>query len=429
MGLFRIHGLPGERKSGTPLSVEMPAPVNPTTVLASAIKERRSMADPDRTFMRIVVMDAILGDERCAKRRASARAPLWRNPKPQAVKSMALELAVVGGARRGRWQAIDVGRGAAIAAMIVYHFAWDLSYFHLIAANIVGHPFWQAFARTIAGSFLTLVGIGLVLAHGQELRGRAFLRRLVLIAGAAVGVTLATWFAFPDSYIFFGILHCIALSSVLALPFLRARLRLVIAAALLCLVAPLVLTGPAFDAPPLAFLGLGHAHARHQRLRARISLVRAGAVGCGAGAGGAALGDPGGVAGVAGERRPFRALAWSGRRSLPIYLTHQPILLGALFLVAQIAGSDPAADSAPFLAHCRTTCREADKAESLCRAACVCVVERLLAESLWRDAVASRLTPRDQARIGPMAQRCFEEVEPALRDPHSPDVDPSETQP
>ena len=387
------------------------------------------MADPDGTFMRIVVMDAILGDERCAKRRASARAPLWRNPKPQAVKSMALELAVDGGARRGRWQAIDVGRGAAIAAMIVYHFAWDLSYFHLIAANIVGHPFWQAFARTIAGSFLTLVGIGLVLAHGQELRGRAFLRRLVLIAGAAVGVTLATWFAFPDSYIFFGILHCIALSSVLALPFLRARLRLVIAAALLCLVAPLVLTGPAFDAPPLAFLGLG------TRMPVTNDFVPV-FPWFGLALSGVALARaarPWAIRAGLPEWRAkgvlFRALAWSGRRSLPIYLTHQPILLGALFLVAQIAGPDPAADSAPFLAHCRTTCREADKAESLCRAACVCVVERLIAESLWRDAVASRLTPRDQARIGPMAQRCFEEVEPALRDPHSPDVDPSETQP
>ena len=34
-------------------------------------------------------------------------------------------------------------------------------------------------------------------------------------------MTVATLITDPSSYIFFGILHCIALSSVLALPFVR----------------------------------------------------------------------------------------------------------------------------------------------------------------------------------------------------------------
>jgi len=339
-------------------------------------------------------------------------------PNPERLKPMALELAVDGGARGGRWQAIDVARGVAIAAMIAYHGSWDLSFFHLVAMNVVGHPLWQAFARTIAGSFLILVGIGLVLAHGRGVRARAFLRRLIIVAGAAAGVTLATWFAFPDSYIFFGILHCIALSSVLALPFLRAPLWLTGAAALLCLVAPLFASGPAFDHPALAFLGLGRPPVTNDYvpLFPWFGLVLAGL----------------GVARVAGpwavrvgwpewrtDGLVGRALAWGGRRSLLIYLAHQPILFGALFLVAQIAGPVPAAepnaaaDAAPFLTNCRTSCREAGKADGVCRAACVCVVEKLVSANLWRGAVAGRLTPRDQTRIPAMARQCFEEVEPA----------------
>jgi uncharacterized membrane protein len=342
---------------------------------------------------------------------------------------MALKLAVDGGARTERWQAIDVTRGAAIAAMIVYHFAWDLSFFHLIATSIVGHPFWQAFARVIAGSFLTLVGIGLVLAHDQRLRGWAFLRRLAIIAGAAAGVTVATWFAFPDSYIFFGILHCIALSSVLALPFLRAPVWLVGAAALLCFAAPLGLVGPAFDDPALAFLGLGTRPPvtnDYVPVFPWFGLVLTGVA-------------------VARAARPWalraewpewraksvlsRALAWGGRWSLPIYLLHQPVLLGAVFLAAQMAGPTQVAKSAPFLANCRTSCQEAGKEESLCRAACVCVVEKLVSEHLWDNAVANRLTARDQARIAPLAETCFKEVEQALHEDRSPDMTAKETRP
>ena len=35
IGLFLVHSPPGERKSGMPHSVEIPAPVNGTTVPAS----------------------------------------------------------------------------------------------------------------------------------------------------------------------------------------------------------------------------------------------------------------------------------------------------------------------------------------------------------------------------------------------------------
>jgi uncharacterized membrane protein len=338
---------------------------------------------------------------------------------------MALELAVDGGARGGRWQAIDVARGVAVAAMIAYHGSWDLSFFHLVAMDVVGHPLWQAFARTIAGSFLALVGIGLVLAHGRGFRARAFLRRLAIVAGAAAGVTLATWFTFPDSYIFFGILHCIALSSVLALPFLRAPLWLTGAAALLCLVAPLLIYGPAFDRPALAFLGLGRPPATNDYvpLFPWFGLVLAG-LGLARAAGPCAGWPEWRAKGLVG-----RALAWGGRRSLLIYLAHQPILFGAMFLVAQIAGPIPAAgpgavpDAAPFLTNCRTSCHEAGKADGVCRAACVCVVEKLISANLWRGAAAGRLTPRDQTRIPAMARQCFEEVEPALSEGAPGDMD------
>ena len=41
IGLFSSQGLPGERKSGTPLSVEMPAPVKPVITDARPTRVRK----------------------------------------------------------------------------------------------------------------------------------------------------------------------------------------------------------------------------------------------------------------------------------------------------------------------------------------------------------------------------------------------------
>ncbi|MFX5595080.1 heparan-alpha-glucosaminide N-acetyltransferase domain-containing protein, partial [Acinetobacter baumannii] len=83
-----------------------------------------------------------------------------------------------------------------------------------------------------------LVGFSLVLASRNGIDRKAYLRRLILVAGAAVLVTLGTWFALPHAYIFFGILHHIALASVLALPVLRLPVLAVAGGAITCFALP-----------------------------------------------------------------------------------------------------------------------------------------------------------------------------------------------
>jgi uncharacterized membrane protein len=309
--------------------------------------------------------------------------------------------------RGGRLPGIDIARGVAILAMALYHFAWDLSFYRLISVNVGLDPAWQWVARVIAGSFLALVGVGLVLAHGEGVRWRAFLRRLALIGGAALLITAATFVAFPESYIFFGILHCIALSSVLALPFLRAPAPAIGLAMVACFAAPWVLTQPAFDWPPLAFLGLGeHSPTANDYvpLFPWFALVLAGmllgrAIRRRRLRGAGWLGRP-----AKGALR--RSLAWAGRRSLLIYLVHQPILLALLYPVALALGPNPAAEAAPFLRAHEAACVRTGEPAEICRRVGSCLVEELRAEGLWAAVVSDRLPAGERQRVIDLSRAC-----------------------
>jgi uncharacterized membrane protein len=308
---------------------------------------------------------------------------------------------------RERWPAIDLARGAAIAAMVVYHLAWDLSFVRLIAIDIVGHPAWQFLARAIAASFLTLVGIGLVLAHGEHVRWRSFLRRLAIIAGAALAITAATRLAMPGQYIFFGILHCIAVSSVLALPFLRAPLAVLAAAAALCFAAPALFVAPTLDTPPLDWLGLGSrlpATNDYVPIFPWFAFVLLGI------AAGRLLRRVGGKPPltVGPWRNPIgRALAWAGRRSLIIYLVHQPLLLGALLMLVQVIGPRPAAEEAFFKRDCEASCAASGADEATCVAGCACAVGALKEAGLWREALAGDPGAAERGRLSSTIRQCF----------------------
>lgn len=311
-----------------------------------------------------------------------------------------------------RWDAIDVARGLAIVAMIVYHFSWDLSFLRLIETNILQVPEWRWFARGIAGSFLLLAGVSLALAHAQGFRPLQFLRRLLKVGGAALAVTLVTFFAFPDSYIFFGILHCIAASSVLALPFLRLPFALILLAAAFFLVGPLLFTSPALDAPYLDWLGLGAAEPTtndYVPIFPWFGMVLVGV------ALGKALLPQKTTLSVARWRARnalARPLVWAGRKSLPIYLIHQPVLLALLYGALQITGPNPAAEASPFMKDCVATCLMQNAEAATCRSVCSCTVDALRQGDLWRKVLSGSTTADDEVQISRVAQQCLRRPPP-----------------
>ncbi len=114
--------------------------------------------------------------------------------------------------------AIDGLRGAALCLMIVYHFSFDLNWFGYIRADFDHDAFWLDFRGVIVSAFMLLVGLSLLLARRAGVTPRHFWRRIALIAFCAILVSVASYLTFPQTFITFGILHCIALASVLAWP-------------------------------------------------------------------------------------------------------------------------------------------------------------------------------------------------------------------
>lgn len=227
-----------------------------------------------------------------------------------------------------RRPAVDALRGMAIGLMLVYHFSFDLRHFHAIAADFEHDPFWLGFRALIVACFMLLVGVSLVLAAVAGTSPAKFWKRIALIAAFALAASIGSYLVFPRTYIFFGILHCIAVASVLAWPLVRHP-RAAAVAGLAIIAAGLTLAHPAFDYRALSWLGfttMKPATEDYVPLAPWAGVVLVGV------AIGHALVDTG-----------FRALGplaaapawlqWLGRHSLAVYMVHQPVLLGALWLV------------------------------------------------------------------------------------------------
>lgn len=306
---------------------------------------------------------------------------------------------------RSRIDLVDLARGLALLAMFVFHFAYDLSYFGLIEVDVPSDPGWRWFARTIAASFLTIVGISLVLATRNGLNRQAFLKRLAMVVAAAMLVTVGTWFALPDAFIFFGILHQVALASVLALAFLRLP-ALPIAIAALAVFALAQLPGTAFfDQPWLFWLGL----ARDVPDTADFVPVLPwfGWVLTGMALGKLVLPrlEASRLAAWQATSRPARIIAWGGRHSLLVYLLHQPLFLGALMLALPFFAT-PASQQSQFISACHRSCAGNGLGVDACEKLCACTVDGIKSEQLWEKALANTLAPTESSRISGLAQAC-----------------------
>jgi uncharacterized membrane protein len=113
-----------------------------------------------------------------------------------------------------RYIMIDFLRGFAVLLMIIFHFAFDLNGFQFVKIDFLTNPFWYTFPRCIVFVFLLCVGMGLALVHKNGIKWGLVRKRLYKICGWAFVISIVTYLLFPKSFVFFGILHYIAATSV-----------------------------------------------------------------------------------------------------------------------------------------------------------------------------------------------------------------------
>jgi uncharacterized membrane protein len=239
-----------------------------------------------------------------------------------------------------RFDSLDALRGLAIVWMTVFHFCFDLNHFGYIKQNFYADPFWTWQRSAIVSLFLFTAGVGQAVAVQQGQSWPRFWRRWALVAGGALLVSIGSWAMYPRSFIYFGVLHGMAVMLLivrLTAGWGRWLWWLGAAAIALALLAP---WGHA-TWPELDFL--------NQRLFNWLGLISRkpitedyvpllpwlGVMWWGVAAGAWALRErPHWLAlnpGAAGK-----PLAWLGRQSLAYYLLHQPVLIGLLMAISAL---------------------------------------------------------------------------------------------
>ncbi|MEO8936928.1 MAG: heparan-alpha-glucosaminide N-acetyltransferase [Burkholderiaceae bacterium] len=267
--------------------------------------------------------------------------PSPTRPRPR--KKSAIPLPVAS----ARIDAVDVARGIAITMMIAYHFCFDLTFYHWAAWAMLDDPRWIGWRSAIVTSFLFVVGVSLALRDARDHAkpgasawfDRAFVHRWAQIAAAAALVTAGSALLFPQSFIYFGVLHFVAV----ALWVCRRAPRLggwAIVLGCAMLVIGNFVSSPIFDPRTLNWIGFATTKPITEDYVPLFPWLGVVLVGCGAGALWAHRGfrlSPRTAA--AWEGWPValrRMLATMGRRSLTIYLAHQPLLLGAMAAIKAI---------------------------------------------------------------------------------------------
>lgn len=242
-----------------------------------------------------------------------------------------------------RYRLLDVVRGVTLLNMMAYHLLYDLVYIFGVAMpwyiSTTGYVWQQA----ICWTFIFLSGISCNFSHGNAARGAR-----LLLFGAAM--TLVTWLAMPEQLVVFGVLSLLGCSGIIyallekSLKKISAKLGLTVSMAAFLFTKgvpsgfvgvgdiPLIrlpngwysvyamfpvgfptadfYSSDYFSIVPWIFLYFaGFFFWRALRNRSPFELRRAG---------------------------KLPVLELIGRNTLPIYLAHQPLIYGVLWLIFRI---------------------------------------------------------------------------------------------
>ncbi len=214
----------------------------------------------------------------------------------------------------------------AIVLMVAFHLSFDLNYYRLIEIDIYHGAFWKYFRDFIIFLFMMSVGISLYIVNEKSLNLPKNLRRLFKLFVASLLISVVSYFIYPSAWIYFGIIHLIFVSSVFALAFVRVPrvalgLGLVIIGVYFCCNVNmdwLYDLSAAFLSLPPVTQDIGH-------LFPWLGVVYLGIY----------IGYRkwfcwGMVSNVVTDK-----VAFLGRHALVIYLLHQPLIMGGLYILVR----------------------------------------------------------------------------------------------
>ena len=215
---------------------------------------------------------------------------------------------------------LDSLRATALVLMLILNFVTDLNHFGLI--NTETGDMWWWMARITASLFVGISGVSYFLAHRLEYDFTKTSERTKRLIFWAFVITIITYIFEPSVYVRFGVLHLLALASIVAFPVAR-KPEFALGIGLILLIIPLssnsnlvwiglsetVIAVDYFPLNPwlgIFFIGLALASRLYPE------------------------GKP-----LTGIQWPEKWL-WFGRNTLTIYVIHQPILIGLLVLTGQV---------------------------------------------------------------------------------------------
>jgi uncharacterized membrane protein len=233
-----------------------------------------------------------------------------------------------------RFDRLDALRGFALVWMAVFHFCFDLSHAGLLQANFYVDALWTNQRTVILSLFLLCAGAGQAIATAQGQSWARFWRRWSQVVGCALLVSLGSYWMFPQSYIYFGVLHGMAVMLIIARLSAGLGAWLVPLGALAWML-PHWVSHPSFDTRLTSILGL----VTHKPITEDYVPILPWLGMMWWGLAGTQWVLKRRAAWLSGPQ-PAQAktpslsggLGFLGRWSLTFYMLHQPILLGALEL-------------------------------------------------------------------------------------------------
>ncbi len=232
-----------------------------------------------------------------------------------------------------RMEVIDFCRSISIIAMIIYHFAYDLGQFGFIDLNNVMKGPWKIFAILIGTSFLFISGFSFWIMIKERFNKNSYIKRLIILSSSSFIITIVTYFYLGNSFIFFGILHLLATCSLLGLIIFKLPYFILIFLSIIFFILPQFYQSDFFEPKYLAWIGFYGKSTGSADFYPLLPWSSSFIMGIA-------------ISKIISKKKYFEnlnkienknnfiknSLLWSGRNSLLIYLIHQPILVGLIYL-------------------------------------------------------------------------------------------------